>query len=282
MATFSISAMAAQCGVTTANIRSWERYGLLQPTKDEAGNRFYCIEDAIRIQHIIDALSKGFSLKEIKPALYGEETHCRSGWLFYQEEILAQCRKFEPAKLRKLLWRYGREIPPCIVIESILRPLRLWLSAGDDDARRFEKALLDTAIIEYATFQLSSVRKAPAGTMLIAAFSLNDPIELWLETIKYCSEGMRVEVIPWQVPMPDLLSTSFEHIVLWHDETLTPAQENLIQALKESGKFSLHVKNGSGLTLLPAVYRQHEMPESMQHVAPQIHANGYEKSGTAH
>ncbi len=32
--------------------------------------------------------------------------------------------------------------------------------------------------------------------MLIAAFSLNDPIELWLETIKYCSEGMRVEVIP--------------------------------------------------------------------------------------
>ncbi|EBU5234384.1 transcriptional regulator, partial [Salmonella enterica subsp. enterica] len=26
MATFSISAMAAQCGVTTANIRSWERY----------------------------------------------------------------------------------------------------------------------------------------------------------------------------------------------------------------------------------------------------------------
>ncbi|EDG5027291.1 MerR family transcriptional regulator, partial [Salmonella enterica subsp. enterica serovar Derby] len=116
MATFSISAMAAQCGVTTANIRSWERYGLLQPTKDEAGNRFYCIEDAIRIQHIIDALSKGFSLKEIKPALYGEETHCRSGWLFYQEEILAQCRKFEPAKLRKLLWRYGREIPPCIVI----------------------------------------------------------------------------------------------------------------------------------------------------------------------
>lgn len=242
MATFSISAMAAQCGVTTANIRSWERYGLLQPTKDEVGNRFYCIEDAIRIQHIIDALSKGFSLKEIKPALYGEETHCRSGWLFYQEEILAQCRKFEPAKLRKLLWRYGREIPPGIVIESILRPLRLWLSAGDDDARRFEKALLDTAIIEYATFQLSSVRKAPAGTMLIAAFSLNDPIELWLETIKYCSEGMRVEVIPWQAPMPDLLSTSFEHIVLWHDETLTPAQENLIQALKESGKFSLHVK----------------------------------------
>lgn len=86
------------------------------------------------------------------------------------EEILAQCRKFEPAKLRKLLWRYGREIPPCIVIESILRPLRLWLSAGDDDARRFEKALLDTAIIEYATFQLSSVRKAPAVQCLLLRF----------------------------------------------------------------------------------------------------------------
>ncbi|MGS9174550.1 MerR family transcriptional regulator, partial [Salmonella enterica subsp. enterica serovar Infantis] len=79
---------------------------------------------------------------------------------------IAQCRKFETAKLRKLLWRYGREIQPCIVIESILRPLRLWLSAGDDDARRFEKALLDTAIIEYSTFHLSSVRKSTAGTKL--------------------------------------------------------------------------------------------------------------------
>lgn len=167
------------------------------------------------------------------------------------------------------------------MIESILRPLRLWLSVGDDDARRFEKALLDTAIIEYATFQLSSVRKAPAGTMLIAAFSLNDPIELWLETIKYCSEGMRVEVIPWQAPMPDLLSTAFEHIVLWHDETLTPAQENLIQSLKESGKFSLQIKNGPGLTLLSAVYQQHDMPDKMQHVAPQTYSNGYVKSGAA-
>lgn len=280
MATFSISAMAAQCGVTTANIRSWERYGLLEPVKDEAGNRFYCIEDAIRIQHIIDALSKGFSLKEIRPALDGEEMHSRSGWLFYQEEILTQCRNFEPAKLRKLLWRYGREIPPAIVIESILRPLRLWLSAGDDDARRFEKALLDTAIIEYATFQLSSVRKAPAGTMLIAAFSLNDPIELWLETIKYCSEGMRVEVIPWQAPMPDLLSTSFEHIVLWHDEILTPAQQSFIQTLKASGKFSLQVKKGPGLSLPPTVHRQHDAPARTQHVAPQTYLSGYEKSGT--
>ncbi|MDT1786058.1 transcriptional regulator, partial [Salmonella enterica subsp. enterica serovar Oslo] len=93
----------------------------------------------------------------------------------------------------------------------------------------------------------------------------------------YCIEGMRVEVIPCQAPMTDLISTSFEHIVLWHDETLTPAQENLIQALKESGKFCLHVKNGTGLTLLPSVYRQHEMPESMQHVAPQINAIGLEK-----
>lgn len=281
MATFSISAMAAQCGVTTANIRSWERYGLLEPEKDEAGNRFYCIEDAIRIQHIIDALSKGFSLKEIKSVLYGEETHCRSGWLFYQEEILAQCRKFEPAKLRKLLWRYGREIPPVIVIESILRPLRLWLSAGDDDARRFEKALLDTAIIEYATFQLSSVRKAPAGTMLITAFSLNDPVELWLETIKYCSEGMRVEVIPWEAPLPDLLATTFEHIVLWHDEALTVAQLNLIQALKTSGKFSLQIKSGMGLSIQSAERQQQETVDKTQYVASQPYPKPYEKSGTA-
>ncbi len=76
--------MAENRGVKTANIRAWERYGRLQTTKDEAGNSFYCIEDDIRIQNMIDALSKGCSLKEIKPALYGEDTHFRSGWLFYQ------------------------------------------------------------------------------------------------------------------------------------------------------------------------------------------------------
>ncbi len=42
--------------------------------------------------------------------------------------------------------------------ESILRPLRLWLSAGDDAyARRFEKGITGYCDYEYATTQPSSV-----------------------------------------------------------------------------------------------------------------------------
>ncbi len=92
-----------------------ERYGLLQPTKDEAGNRFYCIEDAIHV-------------------------HTISTVILPVKRFLAQWQVPEPAKLRKL-------ISGVVGNSAVYQPLSQycvlygWLSAGDDDARRFEKAL---------------------------------------------------------------------------------------------------------------------------------------------
>ncbi len=68
------------------------------------------------------------------------------------------------------------------------------------------------------------------------------------ETIKYCSEGWRVEVILGRRRCPIFYQRLSSMAVLRHDETLTPRRKvNLIQAFKRIGKFKgLHVKMARG------------------------------------
>ncbi len=155
-----------------------------------------------------------------------KKTHCRSGWLFYQKRFSACVENLRTRQIAKITLALYREIPPCIVIESILRPRRLWLSAGDDDARRFEKALPDTAITEYATFQ-RQVAYSASRHNAYCCVSLNDPIDKWLETIKYCSEGGERKSSS-QAPMPDLYQR-LSSILFCGMMTLTPRRKTLFR-----------------------------------------------------
>ncbi len=78
--------MAAQCGVTTANIRSLNAMACFNLPKMKLAIVLLhrrCYQNTVHV----DALSKGFSPKEIKPALYGEENALPLGMVILPEEI---------------------------------------------------------------------------------------------------------------------------------------------------------------------------------------------------
>lgn len=227
MARFNIDVLASQCGVTPTNIRSWQRHGLIKPQMDENGHRFFDMTHCTRVAEIVGWLEKGVALPDMLALLNGGETAFPSGWMEVQEALLEQCEAMQPTKLRALIWRYGREVPPGIFIDEVIRPLRLWLNADARFDMAMNRALLDTALTEYATFVLASGRKRPGGSMFILALSLKDPVELWLEGIRFASDGFRVEVLDREIPMPDLSRISAEHIMVWADEALNPEQQAL-------------------------------------------------------
>jgi len=234
---FTIDVLADQCGVTPANIRSWQRYGLLKPLRDEKGRRFFASSHIARITTIVSWLKKGVALSDMLALINGETLRQTSGWMTCQQQILAHCEAFHPQKLRALIWRYGREIPPAIFIDEVIRPLRLWLNAGKQPELDMSRLLLDTALTEYATFLLSSVRKRPAATMLMMSFSLKDPLELWLEAIRYAGDGFRVEVLSGAVVRPDLSRVQADHIMIWSDRALTLSQQQQYDSWLESGLY---------------------------------------------
>lgn len=234
---FTIDVLADQCGVTPANIRSWQRYGLLKPHRDEQGQRFFDHSHVSRIATIVEWLQKGVELSAMLRLINGEVQHDSSGWMSCQQQLLMQCASCKPQKLRALIWRFGREIPPAIFVDEVVRPLRRWLDAGETPALAMTRILFDTALTEYATFLLGSVRKRPAATMLIMALSLHDPLELWLEAIRYAGDGFRVEVMIGAIAEPELQQVDAEHIMIWSEHALTPAQQQRFDHWLESGLY---------------------------------------------
>lgn len=236
MARFNIDVFASQCGVTPANIRSWQRYGLIKPHTDERGHRFFDIDHCSRVSEIVSWLEKGVPLSNILALLNGEETRRTSGWFAVQDVFIAYCQEQQHAKLRDLIWRYGRELPPAIFIDEMIRPLRLWMSADHRSGMTMARATLDSALIEYATFVLASGRKRYGSNMQIIAMSLNDSVDIWLEAIRYASDGFRVELLPHVIAMPELDKIKANHIVIWLDRVLNQRQRVEYQRWLEEGK----------------------------------------------
>lgn len=223
MARFNIDVFASQCGVTPANIRSWQRYGLITPHIDEKGHRFFDIDHCTRVREIVGWLEKGVALSSMLAILNGAETCRASGWFDVQEHFLTYCQQ-QPARLRNLMWRHGRDIPPAIFIDEVIRPLRAWINADKRADLQMAKAVLDSTIIEYATFVLASGRKRFGGSMYILAMSLKDSVDIWLESIRYASDGFRVEVLSSVVILPKLEKINADHIMIWVDKVLNGRQ----------------------------------------------------------
>ncbi len=235
MGRFTIDVLATQCGVTTTNLRTWQRFGLIQPVCDNDGHRYYSFTHVSRVASIVDWFRQGATLEDMQALLKGDKRLQASGWLPTQEALLALCQAGEPQKLRNLLWRYGREIPPVILLNEVLRPLRLWLHSGDQPELALPCALLDTAITEYAAFVVASGRKKPCGSVLLLALTPCDSLELWLEAIRYASEGLRVELLLSPQEDPDFDWIKPDHVVIWAEQPLSEHQQNRLNQWQAVG-----------------------------------------------
>lgn len=236
MARFNIDVFASQCGVTPANIRSWQRYGLIKPHIDERGHRFFDIGHCSRVNEIVSWLEKGVPLINILDLLNGEELRRTSGWFEIQNILVSHCQEQQHVKVRGLIWRYGRELPPAVFIDEMIRPLRLWMCADNSSGMTMARAVLDSALIEYATFVLASGRKRQGSSMTMIAMSINDSVDIWLESMRYGGDGFRVEVLPHAIIMPDLGNIKTDHIVIWVDNVLNQKQRAEYQRWLTEGK----------------------------------------------
>ncbi|WP_312972891.1 MerR family transcriptional regulator [Atlantibacter sp.] len=235
MGRFTIEILASQCGVTTQNLRSWQRYGLIKARKDEKGHRYYDFSHISQVNLIVQWIGKGVPLRSIQALMMGEEIRKNSGWFAYQEQLYALCEAGNLSKLRGFIWKIAREVPPHVFIDEFIRPFRLWITAGRQPGLEISRVRLDTALIEYAVFAVSNMRKRAGGTMLILGTHFNDTVELWLEAIRYAGEGFQVEVLAGRVSQPDLSREPYDHILVWAGRPLNAAQKARHTAWLEQG-----------------------------------------------
>lgn len=235
MALYSIDVVAQLCGVNPVTLRSWQRHGLLKPQRDADGKRSYSDSDISRAHIILHWVSRGVPLTQIRAILSGDAKQVSQGWQAQQEALLYHLEHHETAKLRHLLWRYGREVPSENLVNDILRPLRLFLGSGRQAALLQQRAMLDVAIMEYASFTMHTARKRPGAPVLLLAWQAKDSLELWLEAIRLASEGLRVELLPYPLPQPELERYQVENFFIWSDKALTLLQQLQFEAWLAKG-----------------------------------------------
>lgn len=235
MALYSIDVVAQLCGVNPVTLRSWQRHGLLKPQRDADGKRSYSDSDISRAHIILHWVSRGVPLTQIRAILSGDAKQVSQGWQAQQEALLYHLEHHESAKLRHLLWRYGREVPSENLVNDILRPLRLFLGSGRQAALLQQRAMLDVAIMEYASFTMHTARKRPGAPVLLLAWQAKDSLELWLEAIRLVSEGLRVELLPYPLPQPELERYQVENFFIWSDKALTLLQQLQFEAWLAKG-----------------------------------------------
>jgi len=261
MATYDIDTTAQLCGIHPITLRTWQRHGLLKPHRPPQGQRFYSDDDLSRIHVILDWVNRGVPLTQIRSRIQGDTAACPNGWREIQAEILTLLDACDANKLRRLVWRCGREYPSANLVNDVLRPLRRFLASSKHPLMKQQLGLLDTTIIEYTAFILTTSRKKGLASVLLLAMHIRDPLEIWLEAMSLAGEGLGVEVISAPVAEPDLSRFKMEHYVIWSDKPLSERQQALFQGWEAKGLPVMLVGN---VTQLPAaaVKPRQTMPDS--------------------
>jgi len=235
---YNIETTAQLCGVLPVTLRAWQRYGLINPQRDENGSRWYSENDLTRLHLIVQKVNAGIPIAQIDTHLQSHDpaqTHNdadspsrhNSNWRDLQAEILHCLGEGELQKLRRLVWRFGREYPASCLVKQVLRPIREFMSTSRQAACIQQRGLLDSIIIEYATFVMASSRKRNRPRVLLIPMQYDDSLELWLEALNLSGEGLNVELIRSAVSEPDLSPFTMEHYLIWSDSPLSERQRAL-------------------------------------------------------
>lgn len=235
MGGFTLEMLSEQCGVSMPNLRAWQRYGLLKPARTANGERRFDYSHLLRIELIVQWLDRGVPPEEIAQLLKGKDASLIDQWEHCQERVLTALEKPESEKLRILLRKLGRDMPPAMLLDRVLLPLRQRLRAGNEPFRMTRRVRFDTQLVEYVTFVLQTLRKRAAPNLVMIPLNMRDPLDIWLQALRFSSEGFRIEVLSQTVPNPDPALFSCDHYLLWSDTPLSPLQQKVLQQWRNDG-----------------------------------------------
>ncbi len=259
---YNIETTAEFCGVLPVTLQTWQRYGLIQPYHDEKGSRWYSESDLTRLHAIVSKITAGVPIAQISHHLslpvsqsasfthsLPPETVTRqnSSWHRLQAEILHCLGEGELFKLRRLIWRFGREYPLACLVNRVFRPIRTFLSTHHQMRLMQQKGMLDSIIVEYATFVMRVSRKKARAQVLLLPMQIDDPLELWLESLRLSGEGLNVEIVRCEISEPDLSAFAMEHYLIWSDTPLDSHQQAVFDSWLAQGQPVMLLGKAAGL-----------------------------------
>lgn len=237
MAVYSIGEVAQLCGINPVTLRAWQRrYGLLKPQRSDGGHRQFNDADVARIREIVSWIARGVPVSQVKDLLAGETApNDNANWVTLQQQLLALLHQPAPNKLRSRIYELGREYPVNALIDHVLRPLRMQLSANNPLLLSL-RALLDGVIIEYGAFCMAGARKKPGQNALLMVWGATaDRAELWMEAMILAKTDLRIAILPEPLAHPQPQLFSADRYFIRCEGPLNTSQRKQLAAWREAG-----------------------------------------------
>lgn len=129
-AVYTISSVSQMTGINAVTLRAWERrYGLVKPSRTEAGHRLYSDANVEQIRDILQLLDQGIAISRVPEALKESELQDifqqqdQGPWKRYQDNMLKAIQYFDEATLESTYNEAMSLYPIDVVTKQLLLPL---------------------------------------------------------------------------------------------------------------------------------------------------------------
>lgn len=226
-----IRVVARRTGLTPAVLRAWEkRYGVVEPSRTEGGQRLYSDDDVARLALLHRAVEEGRSISQVAPlsteelqALVREDqVERRNGGVAPSlavssatdvlERALDAVDRMDPADLEKTLTRGALAFSIPTVIDDIVVPLLESIGKGWESGRLgpAHEHLASVVIRRFLEWMLGAVDVGRGAPVLVTATPARERHELGalISAVSGAAEGWKGVYLGPDLPAEEIVSAA--------------------------------------------------------------------------
>lgn len=201
-------------GVNSVTLRAWERrYGLIRPRRTPKGHRLYAREDIERVERILQWLSRGVPVSQVRelidqPEVVAISTPTAGDWPSQQRQLIAAIESLDQNKMETLFTQSLALYPASICLTKLWQPVVCELEEGwaGQLGAALQRRHLETFLRTRVGIRLYHANRLATGPTLLIAPLPDDPGPLWLllTALAASEAGYRIQLLDIALPLAEL------------------------------------------------------------------------------
>ncbi|EWH01605.1 MerR family transcriptional regulator [Halomonas sp. BC04] len=201
-------------GVNSVTLRAWERrYGLICPQRTPKGHRLYAREDIDRVEQILQWLSRGVPVSQVKELLDQPEAApvpepASGDWPSQRRQLVAAVEAMDTAQLERLFNQSLALYPVTTSLDELWQPTIRELEERwhDQLGARLQRVNLETFLRTVIGIRLYHANQVAKGPVVLMSALPDDPGPLWLllAALAGSEAGYRIQLLDGSLPFGEL------------------------------------------------------------------------------
>lgn len=218
MSNYSTETLCAMTGANRANLRRWQRLGLVSRSNDTGWNK----RQQSEVMMAIIATADGANLHNLRNSPKSAPHNHKLVWRKRQDRLLSLLESGSDREVSRFIRIAASDVLTDNFINDLMVPLNKWLRmdelcGSDERLTRFHHAVV---------FHFSCVKRASsrhnALPLLLERISSHNETEIWLEAIRLTGQGFCVDVCDNSAIADEKYARHHEHHLLWCGAGISP------------------------------------------------------------